>query len=427
MSDWRTSVKEALVKLQAYTHTDNIYLAKNLFYVGGSQLFAILNGFVIYILVARFVDPSVYGEYKYLVALFEMSAICCLTGAKVAIVRSVANGSEGTLRFGYRTRLRYGYLLGVPLLGGSLWYAFHGNVALAVACGAMYVFSPVYNASTLAFPFLQAKKQFKRLGLFTILTELSLFFGMLSAIFFAKSALAFFVIFLLVNATYIIYYLLAVKTTVNTQMDASFLPHAKHQSWLDMLTTIASRIDSALVFYFLGATDVAKYAFALLTVDQLKVIGSSIYTVAGPKMAANPLQVTLKTFRRKMVLLGAIGFVATVVYFFAAPWMYRIFFPAYVSVVDYSRVYMLSLICVLPTTMGGYLLNLKGLRKETTTFNIVNSLILLTLLVCGGWKFGVWGIIWARVIASALQLVSFVALLARIQRNLASISDQEVV
>ncbi len=79
-----------LRRTERITGTDNIYLAKNSTYLILNQAVSVLNGFVLYILIARFLPQEVYGQYKYFLSLFSLFAIAALTGTETALSRAVA-------------------------------------------------------------------------------------------------------------------------------------------------------------------------------------------------------------------------------------------------------------------------------------------------------------------------------------------------
>lgn len=407
-----------LRKAERITYTDNVYLAKNFLLLGGSQALAILNGFVIYILIGRLVDPALFGEYKYLVSLFELSAVTSLTGMKIALTRSVANGFDSSLIQSFRLRLRVGYALGCVILVIALWYAVHATWFLAIACVLIFLLSPLTHGASGYGPFLQGKKHFKFLAQITLLNEAILFLGMITAVYFAHTALVFFVIFLIVTVgPMVFWYLRVTRLVVDTRLDPELLPHGKHQSLIDVLGVIASRIDSILVFHYLGAAEVALYAFATLTAEQLKIFVSSTYTIAGPKFASNSLSHTLKTFRRKMFLMGLLGLGVSLVYFFIAPWMYRWFFPNYIEAAFYSRIYAFSLIFTFPTLLGSYLLNIKGLRRETMLLSVASSGVLISSLLIGGYLYGLWGVVYSRIFSSMLQCAMIIGMIVYLKRR----------
>lgn len=396
-----------LRRFERVTQTDNVYLAKNIWLVGGSQLFTILNGFVVYLLIARFVDPALFGSYRYLVAILELSAITTVTGMKIALLRSVSNGYEGSLQASLRKRLMAGYAFGLPLLAGSGWYAIHQNPELAAALAVIYAFGPVYYATSGYVSFLQGKKLFKDFSILALVNEAFLLVGTLYAIFFAKSALVFFLVYFAANLDNILFYFFALRKQENERVDPELMPHAVHQSKLDALFTVASRVDGVIVFHFLGPIVLAGYTFAILTADQLKTAASVIYTVAGPKLASNPLEQILKTLWRKMLLLMVFGASLAVAYILIAPFAYQILFPKYASYVLYSQVYAVSLIFYIPALYGSYLFNVRHMKRESSVFNTFNQTLLIAMLVIGGWTAGLWGIVAARLLSSVFQLASF--------------------
>lgn len=420
LNQLRTRTIEVLRKLERITHTDNVYLVKNTWIIGISQLLALLNGFVVYILIARYVSPTLFGQYRYLIAIFEMASVTTLTGMKVALLKSVSNGYEGSLQTAVKTRLAWGYSLGGVLLLGASWYALQGNTSLAAALCIMYVLGPVYYATSSYGSFLQGKKQFKSLSVISVINEVCTLVGMLFAIFFARTPVQFFLAYLIANLNNVVFYLYAKKTQQNQNTDPELQAHAKHQSKMDVLLSIMSRLDGVIIFHLLGSAPLAGFAFISLAVEQVKMLVSSVYTVAGPKLATNDLASILKSLYRKLILMGILGAVLAIVYTLLAKTLFAILFPAYADMVAYSQVYSATLVFVLPALYGSFMLNVKHIKRETSLYNMWGQSVAIVLVLSGGLQWGLWGIMYAKVVASAAQLLILVILLKSLEKNQSS-------
>lgn len=409
-------------KIKKYVYFPSSSDVKIMTILGSAQAFAALDGFFIYVLVARFVDPALFGEYKYFVSIFELSSICALSGMKISLIRSVARGFEGSLRQGFWLRVQYGYVLGIPLAAMGFYRAWQGQWPQAFLFFLLYFSIPFLYAFSLALPFLQGKKAFSSLSKIMFVSELITLTSMLLAIFFTKTSVAFFTIFFAFSlAGYIAFYIYARRHVEDQATDPQLLSHARHQSFLDVLQIIAGRIDSTILFHLLGPVELAFYAFGVLTVDQLRGLCSVIYTAIGPRFASYHLKDTLRTISQKMFMMGLLGAIVAVAYWVVAPVLYQVLFPRYVSVVAYSQVYALSLIFILPSLLGMYLLNLQDLRREATLYNLWNQGFLIVALFIGGIFYHMWGIVMARVLSSVFQLVTILWILQTKRHQLATL------
>jgi O-antigen/teichoic acid export membrane protein len=393
-----------LRRAESVTQTDNVYLAKNSFYLLIMQGVGVLNGFILYILIAHFLPKEVYGEYKYFISLFGLFAVCAFTGIDGALMRSVAQGFEGSLRTAFRRKLIGGLVGSALMIAAGFYYQFQGRGDLALPIFLIAVFAPWIYSSTVYASFLNGRKRFGLMTRLSIITSLVYFACMAVAVIFFRNSLFIFAAFLLANLANLAVYLYVRTKQANTKVDKDLLPFGTHLSLLDILGIVANSIDGVLIFHFLGAASLAMYSLAVIPVEQMKGFLKSVQSVAMPKFAVSNLATLRQTMRRKilvfmLLIAGLMG-----IYILLAPPFFALFFPKYLASVPYSQLYSLSIIFAAPASVLMSLFQAKGLRKEITLSNVLNYSIQIAMLVFGSWLYGLWGAIVARLIARALML-----------------------
>jgi O-antigen/teichoic acid export membrane protein len=98
----------------------------------------------------------------------------------------------------------------------------------------------------------------------------------------------------------------------------------------------------------------------------------------------------------------AIGIIA--VFWFAAPWIYRILFPAYTAAIPYSRLYSFNLLGLGFVPLGSYFTSHKKI-KEQYIANVGGNAIIIVFMFIGVIFWGLWGLIAARVAASIVTAI----------------------
>ena len=83
-----------LRRSQKYTGTDNVYLAKSGFWLTLGQFFSLVVTFLSAVAFANLLDPTTYGNYKYVLSLLGILAVFCLDGMRTAVTQAVARGFE---------------------------------------------------------------------------------------------------------------------------------------------------------------------------------------------------------------------------------------------------------------------------------------------------------------------------------------------
>jgi len=395
-----------LRRLEPITGTDNVYLAKNNFYLWVMQGINVLNGFVLYILIAHFLPKEIYGQYKYLLSLYGLFSIATLTGVDTALARAAALDKDGSLKAAFRLKLLGGVVGSLIAVGLALYYSFQGRPDLMWPLLAIAVFSPVIYASMVGYSFLSGKKRFDLFCKASIATTLIYFLGMAMAFVFLRSPVQIILVYLVSNSAVFGVYLYARSLTKNREIDTGMRDLAIHISALDVLGIIANQIDGVLIFHFLDASSLAIYSLATIPVEQMKGFLKSVQSSAFPKFATADITGIKKTLNRKIaIFMLGITFLMLIYIILAKPF-FSLFFPHYLSSVPYSQVYSLSIVFGIPASLILTLFQAKALKQEYTVFNIANYSIQILMLVVGCWLYGLWGAIFARVISRLLMLVS---------------------
>ncbi len=390
---------------ERFTKTDMVYLAKGGFWLTSEQIFLGALALVVSMAFARYVSPETYGTYRFLVSLFWTLSAFSLTGIATALSRAVARGEEGA----YREAIPFSLLGALPMsviAGGiSFYYFAAGNTTLGYGSLAIALLAPFFQAGYLYGAFLEGRKEFRRAALYSLALNLVPALSLLALMPFGMSPLAFFITYLASNVT-IALILSAVVFTINRPNEIRS-PELKNLGWhmsaINILGTIANQLDQLLVFHYLGAAELAIYAFATALPDQLKSMATNLANIAFPKFVQRPIKEIQAMMGYRIMTVTLVFLVGIIAYVIIAPLFFNLFFPAYGASIFYSQIYAFSLI-----TMGSMIpatvLQAHAAKRELYLFNIGSSLVQIATLFIGILWYGLLGLIIARAASRLFNL-----------------------
>jgi O-antigen/teichoic acid export membrane protein len=153
---------------ERFLKTDMVYVAKNGFWLTIGQGSSSLVSLLLAIAFAHFISKEAYGNYKYILSLGSMFGMFSLTGIGTSLVRSVAKGYDGTLRFDFWLNIRWSVLVFLGSLLSSIYYFSNDNYTLGASFLIIGSLSPFMTSASLHGAFLSGKKDFKRSSLYNI-------------------------------------------------------------------------------------------------------------------------------------------------------------------------------------------------------------------------------------------------------------------
>lgn len=350
---------------------------------------------------ANYLDPQLYGNYRYLVSAAVIISLFSLSGMHNAITQATAKNLKGFFSKGISLSIKYGLVTSAVGLIGAAYYFFSGNEILATGMVLIAIIQPLINTTTLIFPYFFGKQQFNISTHWHAFKTITTTISIVSATLLSDSVLIIFLSFLLSNllANTIVYYVNKPKEEVVADDEASqeFINYAKHTSFQNVLLGFANQLDKILVFQFLGAKELAIYAFATALPDQYKGITKSIDSLLLPRFSQQSSHNVRNNLLRKTVLYFLFLLVCAVVYIWAAPFIFHTLYPSYDDSVFISQLYALGIIFGfgnIPFSAMKAEMDNKGLYKYKLIISIFQILSLAALLPL----YGLVGAVAARLL-----------------------------
>ncbi len=388
-----------LRKLEKYTKTDMVYLARGGFWALSSQIVVSLSSFLLAISFAHFVSQESYGQYKFIMSLASIAGTLTLTGLGVGVMRGVSIGYDGSLHYAFWKNIQWSVLFFITSGIAALYYFIHANSVLGISFLIIGCLSPLISSTNLYSSFLAGKKDFKRNALyFDIIGNIFPALCMCTAMIYTNSVVVLIALYFISNTLIglVLYYRILKIYSPGSSVDPEMMSYGKHLSFINILNGVVDNIDQVLVFHYIGAAELAVYNFAIAIPDQIKGPVKSLSNLMFPKFAERKDEDIRKGMTHKFFQLFLATIVTIIIYFFVAPYVYTIFFPKYVDAIFYSQLYSISLLWIIFTPASTYL-NAKKKIREQYIANLSISTLQISFVCIGIIYGGLIGLILARI------------------------------
>lgn len=391
--------------LEKILKTDVSYLAKGSFWLNFNFIISSALAFVLYIIMGNFLPKEVYGTYQYILSLSTIFTAFSITGMGSAITQSVARGNEGDFIKSILPQIKWSILSSSLAIITGLYYLIQGNNTLFVTLIIVAILLPITNSTNTYIAYFTGKKDFKKTFLYNTIFNTIYTTIMVVTILVTKNpiniVLSYFVTTSIINT---ILYLRTIKISKPNQItDSDTLSYAKHLSLMNILGTLVSKIDSIVVFHYLGATNLAIYTFAKIIPEKFSGLFKSFGTIAFPKFSEKNIDDIRENITKKTLVFLFSALLFSLFYILIAPVLFKVFFPQYLNSVLYSQVISLTLIAS-AASLPTYALMAQKLKKRLYFLNTVSPVLQLGIIVIMAHFWGIWGIILSKIIGSVIHL-----------------------
>jgi len=389
-----------------YFETDAVYVAKSGFWMSIGQFSAVLIAFGLSIFFANFVSKDIYGQYKFILSATGILGALSLTGMANVVTQAIARGKEGMLKKSVSTSLKWGVIVIVVGVGSSIYYFLNENNTLGFSMLVATICLPLINSFGLYGGYFSGTKNFKLSTLYWIFSQIILTLGIIIVASLTQNPLALVAVYFIISAITAIwcFYHVISKYHLNSEIDDSFISYGKHVSFMNFFGGLANQLDKILVFHYLGAANLAVYAFSQAIPEQIKGSFKNLFNIALPKYAVLEEAVLRKSIIKKTWQLTIITIFIVVAYIIVAPFVFKLFFPKYLEAVIYSQIYMLGLIAIPGISLFSTYFQIKKATKtmyKLTTLSNATTIILTMVLI---YNFGLKGAVIENGISWAIML-----------------------
>jgi O-antigen/teichoic acid export membrane protein len=378
------------------------------FWLTAGQIITILFGLLTTALFAHFLTEAEFGLYKYLIGISVILSSFSLTGIGQSILQATAKGYPGFYR--ETLKINFLYSLGITLAGavGALYYWHNENDLLAMGCLLVALLQPFISSLQNIPSLLQGSKRFKENTTLHIARMFGVTLISIASLFLFESILALFFFYIFGNLLVLVvsnFLYAPPKQEVPENIFNQYLTYAKHTSFRNIISNIAQRADTIIVFTQLGAVELAVYSIALVIPEQIKGSFKNLASLLMPKYAKHEDKAQLlKSIPKRSFQLFVVLLMATVGYILLSPYIYQIIFPKYPDAILLSWIFALSfpaMVAILPVSALQSQLQEKKLYKIL----VLESITSLTLTIIFTFYFGLIGTVIAKTTTRYLTVV----------------------
>ncbi len=389
---------------ERYTKTDMVYLSSGSFWLFFSQGVTVLLSFVLAVAFANLLEPEKFGNYKYILSLAGIIGAFTLTGLGTAVTRASARGHDGTFLYAFRKSLVWSVGMLVIAGVGGIYYFIQDNVFLGTSLFIIGATAPVISAASLYRPFLMGKKQFRVASLLGVVQGAIPTLSVLGALLLGAPLIILVATYFVSNiATFWILYKQSKQYIENESVDPATNHIGKHLSIMGVVSTIAGKLDSVLVFQLLGGTELAIFALATSLPDTIRGSFKNFDALAMPKFAKKTKSEMKRAVWSKTVAFFALTVIVAVAYILLAPFLFKTFFSQYLEAIVFTQVYVL--IIPLSFVLASSYFDSQAAVKERYILSITNNILKIATTVAGIFFFGIWGAIAARLLTRFVNVL----------------------
>lgn len=382
------------------------YFLKGGVWLALGQISNVLKLFILSFVFANFLSKEIYGQYSFIMAVLGIAAIFSLPGMFNAIIKSVAQGNEGTYFKGLRKVFKWSWLGSLFLLGFSIYGWLIGREFGSVIFLILASVYPFYAISGYYVAFFNGKK------LFDIQIKISSIFNIISTILIILAIIisknVFYIVFTTVFAQILIQGFFSIKLVKNylenRETDKKSLKFGRKTSFSLAFSNFAFRLDLLVVTYFLGFEGLAIYSIITLLPNGLKNLSNIFTPLFLPKLANNKIisKQEIMTHFKKLMFFSLI---LVILYYIFAPFIFKYIYPSYLDYVWLSIIFGLSFIVFPSIIINLYFIN----SNNYGNINFINNLCSIYLVI-GSVSFilffGLIGAVINRIIYRFLSLIT---------------------
>ncbi len=387
---------------------DTSYIFKNLSLLSFGTGISTISALIVAYIFGTFIEPSVYGQYKYILATIGLISAFSLTGASSVITSAVSRGFDGVFFKIKHLQLKIALMPIVISVSISIYYFSSQNYELGLGLLIFGIVSPISQTFLLHQAFLAGKKDFKLKTLSGIfLTTTSTLLLVTAVLILEKSNVlwAIAAISIPTLSIPILFYIKSlIKHTHNMKVEEGSMRMCLHLTLLNFIPKIANNLDKVILFQFLGATQLAIFAIASAIPRQMKNLPKDIQSIILPKISQRSLEEINNTIAFRSFILFLIGLSISATYILTAPAIFNTFLPLYAESVIYTQIFSLILLAT-PNMLYKTVFLSQHIKRPLYLSNTIVPISKITILLLLLPSYGLWAAIFAVLTSLIIEFL----------------------
>jgi O-antigen/teichoic acid export membrane protein len=408
VKDW---AKNLLLRSQAFTGTDNVYIARGGFWTTLQFTATSILSLLTVVAFANLLPREMYGTYRYLLSLAGTFGFLTLTGSNTAVIRAVARGQAGVLPYSIRLQLKFNLLAIAATSALAGYYAWHGNIVFALALAFLGISGPLSSVFNTYGAVLVGEKKFGTLAAITVLSALIAAGAVIGTLFITNNIIILIGTYSIatLGSMFLAYRYVAAqipKTPPTPEAIAELKRTGYHLTFAGFIGTAAQYFDKIFLFQTAGPVALAVYGLAIAGPDRLKGLIKNIVGITLPRLTEHSIVGIRKVFYRRIAMSMVVGAFFVGAYIVAAPILFHWLAPKYLDSIRYSQVYILQLIMLPALAYISAVFSGQNMLRAIYYNGISSQILRISLFALLGWQWQTWGLIAAALITSAATLIS---------------------
>ncbi|HEY83012.1 MAG TPA: oligosaccharide flippase family protein [Dehalococcoidia bacterium] len=382
------------------------YLRSN-FYLLIAQGVILLCGLASSVVLARLLSKEAYGQYNYIFSVIGILAISALPGIYVAIAHAAANNHDQVFIRGTKTKLKWSLIGALACLGVGLYYYLNGDSLLAKSFWAVSFLFPFYASFDTFYPFLNGRRRFDLSSWYRSGYWIGLTLAVVLAVYLTRNLLWVIIAYMATATTLEAAFLFITIRTgkLNKSDDEAAIAYGKRLTGIQAIGLAALQFDKLIIGLALGYAELAVYSIAVMIAGLPNIVSILLSRTIFPKVAVMDEGIAYTEVKTRIpwlmigvILICGIGALLSP---YVIPWLYS---SKYLDSVLYTQLLFIPVILGTPAViLRRGVLQARMKARELFKLNLVVSVFELIMLVLFALKFGIFGIILARVLARALD------------------------
>lgn len=387
-----------------YSFLKSKFTAHNQHWLIYAQIIGSILSLIQLIILSRVLNPEIFGQYRYALALSLIIPLFSLSGISNALTARVSETKNNLLFFpAVRLFLHSTKIPSLILMTISAILFYFQNHFLAGILFALAILSPLYQATQLYSSYLNGFQDYRRIFLFGLIPDsISILCVIIASLIFPTSPILILIVFLCSNifAGYIATRLTIRAYTIRMSKEnteSELLALSKTVSYSNIIQGIGGQIDKLISFHFISSSGLAVYSIVTLVAQQFRGFQKILYAVLLPKQTTNKDH---SVFYKAVGMYVSISTLFTTTYVICAPTIFKLLFPLYVPFVHLSQIASIAIIFVPITFFTLSTLHSRNAKKQTITYSAITTIFSSIFLLIGSLISGTPGIVVAFVVSS---------------------------
>ncbi len=384
---------------EKYTKTDMVYLAKKVAWPVLGQVVASVSALILAIAFSRLVSKETFGTYKFVLSIPPIFGVLLLPGLGTSLTRAIAKGHEGDFNVVVKSKTRWAILFWFVSLCISIYYWAHSNTLIGFSLLILST-GTVLNEIFGLYGAVLAGRALLKEGTLLYIAERFFTLAIMLVIMFYSSNIIIVIFGSLIAGVTINYlgFLITKRSLLHNDVKGDGVLHyGRHLSFMTVISSAVGDLDNLIVFHFIGAPALAVYSYAQAIPEQLKGPLSGLSTLVFSKFAKHKGSDIKRDIYHKFKILFLSVVPLILIYWLAAPYIFKVLFPQYLDAVFYSQIFSLSLVSFAFFPATTYLSAQRKIKEQyiANTLTAVFQLITMLVFII---QWGLLGLIIARII-----------------------------